>query len=152
MRARTLTSRARTSIDELRRDRSTHGEGTRLAHGGGASAKDALPFERDCQMKTQIIGSCLAIAFGLFACAAPSAEEERASSDPQQENAAGEQTGETSSELRIGGGLGNSCALTCSGGNQTCCCDVGQKCESGATYCVCKSATDTRLIGGIYAR
>ena len=92
-------------------------------------------------MKTQFIASTLAMAFGLLACAAPSGtegEEETAKTEKT------EKTEETSSELRIGG-LNNTCALTCSGGNQTCCCDVGQKCESGATYCVCKSATDTRF-------
>lgn len=96
-------------------------------------------------MKTQIIASCFAIAFGLFACAAPSSTE-------GEENVPTEQSEETSSELRIGGGLGAQCALTCSGGNQTCCCDVGQKCESGATYCVCKPATDTRFTGVMLTR
>ena len=98
-------------------------------------------------MKTQFIASTLAIAFGLLACAAPSSTEgddDLAPTDQKEETT--EKTDETSSELRIGGGgLNTGCALTGSGGNQTCCCDVGQKCESGATYCVCKSATDTRF-------
>lgn len=103
-------------------------------------------------MKTQIIGSCLAIALGLglLACAAPSAEETADlptdPATPASEDAE-ENTGETSSELRIGG-TNHGCALTCEGGNQKCCCDVGQKCISGATYCECKPATDTRWSGG----
>lgn len=89
-------------------------------------------------MKTKLLGSILAIAFGLFACAAPAEDDDPPA--PSEET-----TEETGSELRIGGGLGAGCALTCSGGNQTCCCDVGEKCESGATYCMCKPANDPRL-------
>lgn len=106
-------------------------------------------------MKTTILGSCFATAFalGLFACAGAPLDEEGARTEEAastQETAESEKTGETSAELRIGDGLGHGCALTCSGGDQTCCCDVGQKCVSGATYCECKVATDSRFNPGIY--
>lgn len=88
-------------------------------------------------MKTQIIASSLALAFALFACASPPSE----GSEGEEETAAQTDEAELRTRLNETGG----CALTCSGGSQTCCCAVGQKCESGATYCVCKSATDTRF-------
>lgn len=88
-----------------------------------------------------MIGSCVAIALALFACAAPSEQELEAAAQPGQE-----QTGEAESELRIRQNNGG-CAVTCSSddGTQTCCCDVGQKCVKGIKYCECKSAYDTRI-------
>ncbi len=98
-------------------------------------------------MKIQFVASCVAVALGLFACAAPTEEDVAATSTGESsvkdEAMPQEQTAEAQSALRIRQNEG--CALTCSGGNQTCCCAVGEKCESGATYCQCKPANDPRF-------
>jgi len=157
-RARAYLGRARTSRTRwnCRETRDISAEPFLLM--GGSARRRATHFtERELTMKTQILGSCLAIAFGLFACAAPTEEDisqSAAANAPaakaEAEAPAAEHTGESKEELRIR--LGAGCAVTCSGGNQTCCCSVGEKCESGATYCQCKDAHDTRFTGTIFGK
>jgi len=89
-------------------------------------------------MKTKLIGSCIAIALALFACAAPTEAELESGAQ-----AADERTGEVASELRPR--LGAGCATTCASddGAQTCCCAVGDKCIKGITYCKCEKQSFT---------
>lgn len=101
-------------------------------------------------MKTKMIAAVMALGIGVFACAAPTEQElpteaSGTAADAPKENAE-ENTGTSESELRIKAG-GTGCGTECQsvGGDQKCCCAVGDRCVSGATFCKCEPAT---VIGG----
>jgi hypothetical protein len=98
-------------------------------------------------MNTIKIASALLVSLVAVACAAPT-------EDPtQQQPASSEEDGKTAQEkeeLMRGGGLGESCSVTCSSQDklQTCCCSgTNVKCISNVASCQCSDAT--RFGGGV---
>lgn len=103
---------------------------------------------------TKMIAAAALFAFGVFACAAPSGEELPTGDGTQAPAAAGEENTDSKSDELRKGGLGATCAVTCSSDNgaETCCCDVGQKCVKGYSFCECRTATVPGISssGGIF--
>src|SRR5687768_14111333 len=107
---------------------------------GGPNRREPAPERRRGEMKMSMIGCVAVFGLGPLACVAPGEQDDGMGDVPAEDQASadGESTGVVTSELRNGDG--GACGTTCASdnGSQTCCCEVGDRCVKGVTFCKCE--------------